>query len=62
MTARCVYNNFSKVFKNLTINYGCFKAVKLIEKQSSRGGLVVKRLLHKKCHSATADQIPLETL
>ena len=25
---------------------------------SSRGGLVVERLLHKKCHSATVDQIP----
>ena len=25
---------------------------------SSRGGLVVERLLHKKCHSATVDRIP----
>ena len=24
---------------------------------SSRGGLVVERLLHKKCHSATVDRI-----
>ena len=27
-------------------------------KQSSRGGLVVERLLHKKYHSATVDRIP----
>ena len=27
---------------------------------SSRGGLVVERLLHKKHHSATVDRIPLE--
>ena len=26
---------------------------------SSRGGLVVQRLLHKKRHCATVDQIPL---
>ena len=26
---------------------------------SSRGGLVVERLLYKKCHSAMVDQIPL---
>ena len=25
---------------------------------SSRGGVVVERLLHKKCHSATVDQMP----
>ena len=30
--------------------------------KSSRGGLVVERLLHKKCHSATVDQIPLGTM
>ena len=27
---------------------------------SSRGGLVVERLLYKKCHSAPVDGIPLE--
>ena len=29
---------------------------------SSHGGLVVEHLLHKKCHSATVDQIPLGTM
>ena len=29
---------------------------------SSRGGLVVERLLHKKFHSATVDQILLGTM
>ena len=29
---------------------------------TSRGGLVVERLLHKKRHSATVDQIPLGTM
>ena len=33
-----------------------------ISLESSRGGLVVERLLHKKCHSATVDRIPLEEI
>ena len=44
------------------VNKKCLFAEVTLAWESSSGGLVVERLLYKKCHSAMVDQIPLGTI